>query len=1062
METQTPVLSSLDDLVRLRNRVVSDPDKGKPTIVVCAGTACQASESNRIIRAVKRHLLANDLVERVSLRVTGCHGFCEMGPFILTEPQRAFYTHLHHYQVPRIIDALLEGEYVDDLLYQDSGTGKRYRNYDEIPFFKKQKRTLLSQNQGMDPIRLFDYLASGGYRALEKVLARNDPAWVIDEIKRSKLRGRGGAGFPAGVKWELASKQDGSDGKFVVCNADEGDPGAYMDRSILEGNPHSIIEGMIIGGIAMGATEGFVFVRHEYPQAIKNTLIGLRVAREYGLLGDNILGTGIAFDINIVKSAGAFVCGEETALIKTIEGYIGEPIQRPPYPIEKGVFGKPTCINNVETWANVPVVIEGGAEAYAQVGTENSTGTKVFSLVGKIRNTGLVEVPMGMPIRELVHDIGGGPKDGGKIKAVQIGGPSGGCIPHWKFDLPIDYDSLTELGAIMGSGGMIVMDQDTCMVDIAKYFMDFLRDESCGKCFTCRKGTQRMYELLDDISRGEGTLEKLDLLEELALAVKDTTMCGLGQSAPNPILSTLRHFRSEYERHIVDKRCDAFVCKDLVAAPCQSGCPLGTEVWRYVAHIARGEYEQAYVAIRESNPFPSVCARVCDHKCEERCRLGSSGQDPMAIRALKRFVTDTVDPGVFAPRRVTERKEEKVAIVGAGPAGLTAAHYLSTRGYAATVFDASDKPGGMLAAGIPSYRLPQHVLVGEIAALLDENVTLKMNQALGRDFSVDGLFADGFDAVFLAFGSLKSLALGIDGESSRGVFPSIRFLEAFNLHGDSLAKGRVGVIGGGNSAVDAARIALRQEGVDSVTLLYRRTREEMPAFAEEIDAALEEGVCLETLVSPVAIQSSGGDLTGVEVIENELSDRDDSGRRRPVPVAGSERTVPLDTLIVAIGEKPGVSDASAKDAAPIASSRWGGVDVDQDTLATGRKGLFAGGDAVTGPNTVVDAIAAGKRAAVTIDRYLRGEVLRQPSDPCRPTVYVEDVAKRDDAIRARRVDAPRVAPAKRAHSFVEVEGALSAERAQREASRCLRCDLEFTRPAAETVDVDRVGTGGQK
>jgi len=1055
-----PKLSSVADLTGLRKRIIADRVRDRPTIIVCAGTACQASESGRIVRRVKRHLLMNDLIDQVDLRVTGCHGFCEVGPFILTEPQNAFYTRLHHYHVPRIIDALLAGEYVEELLYQDPDTGKRCFDYNEIPFFKKQQRTLLSQNQQIDPIRLFNCISKGGYLALEKVLADPEPGWIIEEIKHSRLRGRGGAGFLTGRKWELARKQNGDAGKFVVCNADEGDPGAYMDRSILEGNPHSVIEGMIIGGIAIGASEGFVFVRHEYPLAIKNTLIGLRLAREYGLLGENILGSGIDFDISIVKSAGAFVCGEETALIKTIEGFIGEPEQRPPYPIEKGIFGKPTCINNVETWANVPIILRDGAKEYRKTGTGESTGTKVFSLVGKIRNTGLVEVPMGTKIEEIVYDIGGGPQDGSRIKAIQIGGPSGGCIPHWRFDLPIEYGSLTEAGATMGSGGMIAMDQNTCMVDVAKYFMKFLHDESCGKCFTCRKGTQRMYEILDDITRGEGTLEQLDLLEELAQVVKDTTMCGLGQSAPNPVLSTLRYFLDEYRAHIVDKRCEAFVCKDLVGAPCQAACPVGTEVWRYVAHIANGEYEKAYLAIRESNPFPSVCARVCDHKCEDRCRLGTSGKKPLAIRALKRFVTDNIDPAVYHPQRSEELTGKKVAVVGAGPAGLTAAHHLSLKGCPVTVFDALAEPGGMLTVGIPSYRLPRDILEKEIASLTDENITLRMNMKLGKDISIDQLFDDGFQAVFLALGSQKSSRLNAEGEDADGVFSSMDFLKEFNVSGKSLARGHVGVIGGGNSAIDAARIALRQEDVEKVTILYRRTQEEMPAFVDEIDAAVEEGIALETLLSPVKVLSSNGTVVGVEFIRNALGDRDDSGRRSPVPVPGTEHTVPLDTLIVAIGEKPEISSVVDKGSNGTEATSWGTLKVDPNTLATNRAGLFAGGDVVTGPNTVVDAIAAGKKAAVMIARYLRGEGLRQPAEGSKPSIYVKPVSNDQRTSLRSRPEIPQIAVSKRTASFLEVEKTFSEDEARAEAANCLRCDLEFTRPLSE--EYPQRSCGGHK
>jgi len=1042
-----PQLDSIQDLRDLRERIAGDAARDKPRLVVCAGTACQASGANDLIRVIKRTMLERDLVDRITPRITGCHGFCEMGPFVLTEPDNAFYAKVGREDIPRIIEAVLAGEVVEDLLYRDPVTGQKYYRQDDIPFFAKQKRTLLGRNQHLDPIRVHEYVARGGYGALEKVLSGLSPEEVVGEVKRSGLRGRGGAGFSTGLKWELARSQDGSRGKYVVCNADEGDPGAYMDRSLLEGNPHSVLEGMIIGGYAMGATEGFVFVRHEYPLAIKNTIIAIRVAREYGLLGKDILGTDFDFDIEIVQSAGAFVCGEETALIATIEGRMGEPRQRPPFPIERGIHGRPTCINNVETWANVPVIVADGGEAYASVGTEGSTGTKVFSVVGKIKSTGLVEVPMGISIKEIVHDIAGGPLEGGHIKAVQIGGPSGGCIPSARFDLPIDYDSLTEAGAIMGSGGMIVMDDRTCMVDIAKYFMGFLKDESCGKCFTCRKGTQRMYEILDDITRGRGTLEQLGLLEELAEVVKDTTMCGLGRSAPNPVLSTLRYFREEYLRHIVDKRCDAFVCTDLVGAPCASSCPIGTEAWRYVAHIARGEFPEAYATIRETNPFPSVCARVCDHKCESHCRLGASGQRPVAIRALKRFITDRMDPASYSPER-RERLEgdgRRVAVVGAGPAGLTAAHELTCLNHEVAVFEAEDRPGGMLVSGVPAYRLPRAVLSREIEALVAGGFTVECNQVLGRDFTLDGLFEQGFEAVFLAVGAHRSRRLGVPGEEAEGIWPSMRFLKAWNLTGETTARGRVGVVGGGNSALDAARVARRQPGVDSVTILYRRTRNEMPAFAAEIDAALEEGIGLETLVSPARVHAENGHLTGLELVRNTLGEVDASGRRRPVPETGSEYVVPLDTLIVAIGEQ--VREFDPDDSEGLQIRSWGSLIVDETTLETGRPGVFAGGDAVTGPNTVVDAIAAGRRAAVMIDRHLRQEELRQPEPPRLPRVHLPAVRMSEEELAdVRRAAPPTASLEARRTSFEEVELTLNAAQATREASRCLRCDLEFTEP----------------
>ena len=579
-------LKTIDDFRALQKRLLADRDPSIPVIVISAGTCGQAGGANDLIRAAKKKILGEGLADKINLRITGCHGFCQAEPSVLIEPHGTFYPKLGIKEMARVVDAVARGEVVQELLWRDPKTRKQVEKQSDIPFYHSQTRTILSRNEKVDPIRIYNYIENGGYSALVKVLERGDPRWVVKEVKASGLRGRGGAGFPTGRKWELLAKQKNGCGKFLVCNADEGDPGAYMDRSVLEGNPHSIIEGMMIGAYGTGATAGIVYVRTEYPLAIKHLVIALRQARNLGLLGENILGTGFSFDVEMVKGAGAFVCGEDTALIRSIEGKTGEPRQRPPYPIEKGIDGKPTAINNVETWANIPIILADGAPEFAKIGTPQNTGTKIFSLVGKVKNTGLVEVPMGITIGEIVHDVGGGPSGRGEIKAVQTGGPSGGCIPTSMFEMPIDYDSLTKAGSIMGSGGMIVMDENTCMVDVAKYFMNFLKDESCGKCFTCRKGTQRMWEILDDISKGKGTLEMLDRLEELALVVRDTSMCGLGQTASNPVLSTLRYFRNEYLTHIERKFCPATVCRDLFTyrviaekctgcALCVSVCPAG-------------------------------------------------------------------------------------------------------------------------------------------------------------------------------------------------------------------------------------------------------------------------------------------------------------------------------------------------------------------------------------------------------------------------------------------------------------------------------------------------------
>ena len=1075
-------LSSINELKKLSKALLDATDESIPCIVIPTGTCGQASGAGDLIRVAKREILKKGLNKKVHLRITGCHGFCQMEPSVLVEPRRVFYPRVGLKEMERIVEATARDEVLTDILFVNPETGKPLERQDDIPFFNKQVRRILSFNEKVDPIRIYDYLKIDGYSLLAKVLTKGSPDWVVEEVKRSGLRGRGGGGFPTGLKWELLAKQPASRGKFLVCNADEGDPGAYMDRSVLEGNPHSIIEGMLIGAYGTGAREGIVYVRNEYPIAIKHLNIALNQARQLGLLGDNILGTGFSFDIKMVKGAGAFVCGEETALIRSIEGKMGEPRQRPPFPIQKGIDGKPTAINNVETWANIPLIFRLGAAKFASIGVKGNSGTKIFSLVGKIKNTGLVEVPMGMTIKEIVYDIGGGSAGKARIKAVQTGGPSGGCIPADKFDLSVNYETLADAGSIMGSGGMIVMDENTCMVDVARYFMNFLKDESCGKCFTCRKGTQRMYEILDDISKGKGTLEHIDLLQELAEIVKDTTMCGLGQTASNPVLSTLRYFRDEYRRHVVDKKCNAFVCRDLIGAPCQAACPLDTEVWRYVALIEKGEYEEAYKVIRGANPFPLVCARVCGRKCENRCNIAAAGGQAIAIRSMKRFITDRIDPSVYKPIRIARRNKDvhRIAVIGAGPAGLSAAHYLSLFGYKVTIVDAGEEPGGMLVSCIPAYRLPLDVTRKEIKTLLDENITLRSGTALGRDITIGELFKDGFEAVFLAIGADKSWRLGLEGEETEGIYPSMQFLKAFNLRGEELAKGHVGIVGGGNSAVDAARVAIRQKRVKSVTLLYRRTAQEMPAYAEEVEAALEEGIRLETLVSPTSIryiraaQAEGvkvetfvepikidarnGRLADIQCVRNKLGDVDSSGRRQPVPIPGTEFTIALDTLIAAIGERP---DSECLASMGLELDKGGRLRVDPKTLQTNLKGVFAGGDLVTGPNTVVDAVAAGRKAAGVIDRYIHGEELAEPPRVKLPSVFVEPSLVSDEELQ----DAERAEPAtlnakSRKKSFAEVELALSVEQAQREARRCLRCDLEFTRRTE--IEDDKCVAVGEK
>jgi len=605
-------LKSLQEFETLNTQVSATARPDMPTIIIPAGTCGRASGVLKIIREVQREILMRNLQEKIRLRITGCHGFCEMEPSVLIEPSGTFYPKVDAGAMKGIIDATLNGEVVHDLLYLDADTGEAVEKQNDIPFYRNQRRLLLEQNEKIDPLEIHDYLSIGGYVSFVDLLAEGKPPEeVIDEVKKSGLRGRGGAGFPTGMKWEFLAQAANGNGKYHVCNADEGDPGAYMDRSLLEGNPHSLIEGMLIGAYATGADSGVLYVRSEYPLAIKHLNNALKQSRALGLLGRNILGTGFCFDISMVKGAGAFVCGEETALMRSVEGKMGEPRQRPPFPVQKGINGKPTLINNVETWATIPVIMRKGVQEYGKIGTIDA-GTKIFSLVGKIKNTGLVEVPMGTPLRQIIYDIGGGSSGKSGIKAVQTGGPSGGCIPEELFDLPIGYDSLAKAGSIMGSGGMIVMDENTCMIDVAKYFMNFLKDESCGKCFSCRKGTQRMHELLDDISSGRGTMEHLELMEELAVVMKDAAMCGLGQTAPNPVLSTLKYFRDEYIEHIKNKRCPAGVCKELISFSINENCTgCGACIKACPEQAIKGEKKQRHAIDPACCSKCGACKSIC-------------------------------------------------------------------------------------------------------------------------------------------------------------------------------------------------------------------------------------------------------------------------------------------------------------------------------------------------------------------------------------------------------------------------------------------------------------------
>ena len=1010
-------------------------------LLVCAGTGCVSCGSFKIKEALEQEVRKRNLQDEVLVIATGCNGFCERGPILLVQPDGVFYQQLKVEDVPHLVEEhLLKGRPVKKLMYVPPATKEPIPKMMDIEFFKHQRLIVLRNRGRIDPEKIDEYIGFDGYQAMAKALTEMTSDEIIAEITASGLRGRGGAGFPTGKKWQ-ACRREKATPKYLICNGDEGDPGAFMDRSVLEADPHAVLEGMVIGAKAIDAEKGFIYIRNEYPLALKRVEIAIGQARDYGLLGKDILESGFNFDIEIVQGAGAFVSGEETALIASVEGRIAMPRQRPPYPAQKGHMGKPTTINNVETLATVPNIIRRGSEWFSSLGTETSKGTKIFSLVGKINNTGLVEVPMGISLRDIVFGIGGGIPGDRKFKAVQIGGPSGGCLPQSKLDLPIDYESLTAAGSIMGSGGMIVMDDKTCMVDVAKYFLNFLRDESCGKCVSCREGTQRMWEIVKGISDGKGRLSDIDLLEELATACMDASMCGLGQTAANPVLSTLKYFKNEYNEHIKKRKCSALVCKEIVSSPCQYICPIDQEASSYIALIAQKNYEEAFRIIMKDNPLPSVCSRVCHHPCEADCRAGESGE-AISIRSLKRFVMDWADKnGInYVPEPVGQNRE-KVAIIGSGPAGLTAAYYLARKGFRPTIFEGLSVAGGMLAVGIPDHRLPKDVLDKEIARIRNAGVEIRTGVVLGKDVSIDKLLREGYKAVFCATGAGKSLKMGIPGEDSECVLHSLEYLRSVNL-GKKIPVGkRVCVVGGGNSAIDSARAALRDPDCEQVAIFYRRTKAEMPALAEEVDAAIEEGIDVQFLVAPVKVVTKGGRAAAIECVRMKLGEKDDSGRRKPVPIEGSNFIYELDTLILAISERP---DTSSYIGEGDEIRRHGeNIIIDEETAMTTRPGVFAGGDNVTGPSAVVEAIAAGKLAAETIEKFIAGQPVRREYRLNRPSVYVQPwILSEEEADKARRPERKHIPVAHRRKNFREVELGFSEEEAVQEARRCLRCDLE--------------------
>ncbi|HTW49572.1 MAG TPA: FAD-dependent oxidoreductase [Acidobacteriaceae bacterium] len=1021
-----------------------------PRITVGLGTCGRGNGAEEV------HLALHEAVEHsgheVLLTGTGCFGACFQEPIVglrLPGSPLLLLRRVHADDAARVLEIISRRTVPPSLAFcrieeWDHITGhlKYGQGYpaiplwNEVPFFHGQQKIVLRNCGLINPEDIEESIAVGGYQALYQVLIDERPENLIEQMKGSRLRGRGGAGFLTGNKWDFLARSK-APVKYVICNADEGDPGAYMNRNEIEGDPHSLLEGMIIGAYAMGATHGLIYVRAEYPLAVRRLTRAIEQAREYGLLGRNILDRRFSFDVELVQGAGAFVCGEETAMIASLENSSGRPRPRPPYPAQRGVWGAPTNINNVETWCNVAPIVSRGAAWFSETGSAKSPGTKVFSLVGKVQNTGLVEMPLGTPLKTFIYNVGDGAVGGRRVKAVQTGGPSGGCVPVDMFDTPVDYENLAQIGSIMGSGGMVVMDEDNCMVDVARYFIEFTHSESCGKCVPCRVGLDKALRILNAISEGSGTPQHLETLEELSRMIRECSLCGLGQTAPNPVLTTIRHFREEYEDHIVAHHCAAGICQELALSPCENSCPLRMNIPRFLELYREGRLDDAFESVILDNPLPASTGRVCQHPCDNRCRR-QSFDEVVNMREVHRHIADAVFESDRFPAlvdRILARKlpptGRRIAIAGSGPTGLTAAWYLALLGHEVTIYEERGEAGGMLRFAIPEYRLPKAVLRRELELIERIGVHMVFNTRVGFDLPLNEL-AGQFDAVFLSIGTWKESWLYLPGTELQGVFPALPFLEAVARATAVHPGAHVAVIGGGNAAVDSARTVLRMGA--EVTILYRRERKDMPAIDEEIRAAEEEGVRFVFLAAPHRILGdAAGRVKAIEMVKTRLGEFDKSGRRKPILTDEVQR-FNCDSVILAVGE---TFDVDFCRASGLALKEEGTIQVDRFTLETSRCGFYAGGDVITGASNVSNAMAGGKQAASNIDERLMGE-----SRWARLFPAFEYSRQSPREPRPGRRHSGRTLPlSARTHSESEVVEALTAAEALEECERCLRCDL---------------------
>jgi len=1046
-------ISNYADLEEIRLKAASKILPDKPYIAVGMGTCGIGRGAEVLYDSFQR--IINERKLDIILKKTGCFGFCAEEPLVNIYIPGKPLVILHRVaevDVIPVVSAIQKGlmpfrNVLCRIEDWDFITGKfefgkgltEHPLWNEIPFFKWQKKIVLRNCGLIVPDDIEEYIGVGGYFPLYSVLTGKSPQEVIDEVKLSKLRGRGGAGFPTGQKWELMAKVK-ADQKYVVCNADEGDPGAFMNRNEIESDPFMLLEGMTIGAYAMSASKGVVYIRAEYPLAVRRLKGAIEQAKSLGLLGENILGSGFNFDIDIVEGAGAFVCGEETALIKSIEGKAGRPVPRPPYPAVKGLFDYPTNINNVETWCNIPVVMSKGASWFTETGTERSAGTKVFSLVGKVKNTGLVELPLGSTLETIVFRIGEGSGSQKRVKAVQTGGPSGGCIPVDYMKTPVDYESLNALGAIMGSGGMVVMDQDNCMVDVARYFTEFSNSESCGKCTPCREGLAQTLEIIKKFTSGKAQEEDIKTLEELGQVIKATALCGLGQTAPNPVLTTLRYFRDEYDHHMIEKKCEPGICQDLFTALCENSCPMHMNIPRYLQLLKENKLEDAFESSLRDNPLPSTIGRICHFHCQMKCRR--EGIDaPVSQGEIHRYISDTVyakeSYKKIYNRLISEKMpptHKKIAIVGGGPAGLTAAFYLVRLGHDVTIYDSEAEAGGILRWGIPKYRLPLDILQREIDFIKELGVKFVMNTCVGKDISLEQLEHDNH-VVILAVGAHKDTELQISGCNLNGVISGMDFLKEI-AHEKKPEIGRhVVIVGAGNVAIDAARTALRLGS--EVTVVYRRLKADMPANKDEIKEAENEGVNFLFLCNPEEILADANDkVRGVRLMKMACGEVDLSNRRKPVPT-GEFFTLDCDNVIMAIGEEV---DAEFAKEYGINLKSNGSILVDHFTHETNHPKFYAIGDAITGPATAAEAMGIAKKAAEVIDLKLMDK--NRFHKLFREFEYSNEVPLKPEG--GNRHYSVKLPLEERVGNFKEISLGYTPAQAYAEAARCLRCDVRTT------------------